>query len=204
VRRALSLAVLAALGAAGPASAQDEGRAWRVGASAYLYPSDDPTFLLPIVTADRGALHLEARYNYEDLETVSGWVGWAFEFGDALQLSLVPMLGVVAGRSDGIAPGLEATLGWRAFELYSESEYVIPFDDGSEAYLYTWTQVTWSPIDAVAVGVSGQRLRYAGSGRTVDTGPMATVQLGPVGLEAYAYNPFSDDAFTVLGASIAF
>ena len=33
---------------------------------------------------------------------------------------------------------------------------------------------------------------------------MATFQAGPIGLEAYVYNPFSSDAFTVLGASVAF
>ena len=36
----------------------------------------DPFFTTPIVTADRSKLHLEARYNYEDLYTVSGWIGY--------------------------------------------------------------------------------------------------------------------------------
>jgi hypothetical protein len=204
VRRAARLALLALACMAGRAAAQQDVRAWTFSASAYLYPDDDPSFLLPVIAADRGALHLELRYNYEDLETVSGWVGWTFETGDALTLAVTPMLGGVVGRTDGIAPGVELTLGWRAFELYSETEYVVPLSDESEAYLYTWTQLTWSPVDRVSVGVSGQRLASAGSDRLVDSGPMATVQVGPVDLEAFFYNPFSDDAFTVIGASIAF
>ena len=198
-----SVAVLATLLAANTAAAQDNAEAWAFSAAALLYVDADPSFLLPIVAADHGALHLEARWNYEDLETLSGWVGWTFEAGDSLHLAVTPMLGGVVGRSDGIAPGVELTLGWRAFELYTESELVIPLDD-QDGYLYTWTQLTWSPTERVGVGLSGQRLRSAGSERTIDFGPMATFQAGPIGLEAYVYNPFSSDAFTVIGASVAF
>ena len=197
------VAVLATLLAANTAAAQDDAQAWAFNVGALLYVDADPSFLLPIVAADHGALHLEARWNYEDLETFSGWVGWTFETGDSLHLAVTPMLGGVVGRSDGIAPGVELTLGWRAFELYTESELVIPLDD-QDGYLYTWTQLTWSPTERVGVGLSGQRLRSAGSERTIDFGPMATFQAGPIGLEAYVYNPFSSDAFTVIGASVAF
>ena len=197
------VAVVATLLAATTAAAQDNAQSWAFSASALLYVDADPSFLLPIVAADHGALHLEARWNYEDLETFSGWVGWTVETGDSLHLAVTPMLGGVVGRSDGIAPGVELTLGWRAFELYTESELVIPLDD-QDGYLYTWTQLTWSPTERVGVGLSGQRLRSAGSERTIDFGPMATFQAGPIGLEAYVYNPFSSDAFTVIGASVAF
>jgi len=203
VRLIPSVAVLATLLAANTAAAQDNAEAWAFSAAALLYVDADPSFLLPIVAADHGALHLEARWNYEDLETLSGWVGWTFEAGDSLHLAVTPMLGGVVGRSDGIAPGVELTLGWRAFELYTESELVIPLDD-QDGYLYTWTQLTWSPSERVGVGLSGQRLRSAGSERSIDFGPMATFQAGPIGLEAYVYNPFSSDAFTVIGASVAF
>ena len=197
------VAVVATLLAANTAAAQENAQAWAFSATALLYVDAGPSFLLPIVAADHDALHLEARWNYEDLETFSGWVGWTFETGDSLHLAFTPMLGGVAGRSDGIAPGVELTLGWRAFELYTESELVIPLDD-QDGYLYTWTQLTWSPSERVGVGLSGQRLRSAGSERTIDFGPMATFQAGPIGLEAYVYNPFSSDAFTVIGASVAF
>jgi len=200
-RRALACLALACV--AGRASAQEPERDWAFSASAYLYPDTDPSFLLPIVTADHGALHLEARYNYEELETVSGWVGWTFETGDSLALAVTPMLGGVAGQADGLAPGVELTLGWRTFELYSESELLIPLDD-QDAYLYTWTQITWTPLDWLSVGVSGQRLRSPESDLVLDRGPMATFQLGPITLEGYFFNPFSDDAFAVLGASFAF
>lgn len=193
-----------ALALAGTVHAQDSKPHWAFTASAFLYPSDDPSFLLPIATADRGALHLEARYNYEDLETGSGWLGWTLETGDELTLAVTPMIGVVVGRIDGAAPGLEFTLGWRKFELYGEAEYVISFETSADNFLQTWTQATWSPLHWWSVGVSGQRLRSVGSERIIDFGPMAVFRLGPVALQAFAYNPFSDEFYGVLGAGIEF
>jgi hypothetical protein len=47
----------------------------------YLVP-DSRDYVNPNVTADRGWLHLEARYNYEALETGSVWVGYNFTVGE--------------------------------------------------------------------------------------------------------------------------
>ncbi len=58
-------------------SAPVDENAWSFSAYAYAYiVPDDANFLQPTVTADRGRLHLEARYNYEDFNTGSLWVGY--------------------------------------------------------------------------------------------------------------------------------
>jgi hypothetical protein len=44
----------------------------------------------------RGWLHLEARYNYEALETGSVWAGYDFNAGKKLVLDLTPMVGANA------------------------------------------------------------------------------------------------------------
>jgi hypothetical protein len=68
----------------------------------------------PIFTADRNErLHLEARYNYENLETGSLWMGYDFSVGHKLVLNATPMLGGVFGRSAGIAPGYEISLTYK-------------------------------------------------------------------------------------------
>jgi len=46
-------------------------RRWPIPRPHVLHPPDDSNFLLVIATADRGSLHLEARYNYEALDTGS-------------------------------------------------------------------------------------------------------------------------------------
>src|SRR5262245_61968324 len=49
-------------------------------ASAYFVP-DAREYVQPTFAADRDGLHLEARYNYENLETGSAWVGRNFGGG---------------------------------------------------------------------------------------------------------------------------
>jgi hypothetical protein len=79
---------------------------WAYSATGYYYsPPDESDFLLVIATADRESLHLEARYNYEALDTGSMFAGWKFAGGDKLTYELTPMLGAVFGATQGIAPG---------------------------------------------------------------------------------------------------
>jgi hypothetical protein len=101
------------------------GKPWSFSASAYTYfVPDSRNYVQPTVTADRQWLHLEARYNYEDLDTGSAWVGYNFSVGEKLSLDFTPMLGGVFGNTTGIAPGYRGTLSWWKLVLYSEGEYV--------------------------------------------------------------------------------
>ena len=58
----------------------------------------------PNLVADRGWLHLEARYNYEAIKTGSLWLGYNFSVGKKLAFEATPMLGGVFGDITGIAP----------------------------------------------------------------------------------------------------
>src|SRR5438105_11307285 len=62
---------------------ETDEKAWSFSASAstYIVP-DDQEYVQPTLSADRGWLHLEARYNYENLETGSVWVGYNFGGGE--------------------------------------------------------------------------------------------------------------------------
>ena len=87
-------------------------RPWSFYASAstYILP-DDPDYVQPAFTADRGWLHLEGRFNYEDRDTGSAWFGYNFSVGDTVTLEFTPMIGAVFGTTDGIAPGYKGIAG---------------------------------------------------------------------------------------------
>src|SRR4051794_8629596 len=60
-------------------------------------------YVSPVLTADHGWLHLEARYNDENLRTASLWVGYNFHLGDTggdgkWEFDITPILGGVFGR----------------------------------------------------------------------------------------------------------
>lgn len=182
---------------AGRAAAEAE--AWTFSASAFYYfVPDDRDFLMPIVTADRGRLHLEARYNYEDLDTGSAWIGCILGGGDELAWAFTPMLGGVFGNTAGIAPGYNGSLGWRKFEVYSEGEYVIDADDSSGSFFYNWSEWTYAPADAFWFGLVIQRTRAYETDRDVQRGLVAGYARDALALAAYLFNPDEDEPVVAL------
>ena len=77
----------------------------------------------PNLVADRGWLHLEARYNYEAIKTGSLWLGYNFSVGKKLALEAAPMLGGVFGDITGIAPGYTISISYEPFEFFTQGEY---------------------------------------------------------------------------------
>ena len=100
--------------------------AFSLTTSGYIVP-DDQSYVSPDFSADRGWLHLEARYNDEALETGSLWAGYNFSAGKKLVLDATPMVGGVFGNLNGVAPGYLITLTYKRVQLYSQGEmYSIP------------------------------------------------------------------------------
>jgi hypothetical protein len=102
---------------------------------------------------------VEARYNYEGQRTGSLWAGYNLSAGKTLVLAATPMIGGVFGNVNGVAPGLEFTGTYKKVQLYSANEYI--FDTGTKAgnFFYTWTQLTYAPVEWFTVGYVLQRTR---------------------------------------------
>jgi hypothetical protein len=180
-----------------------EASEWEYGVETDLYFTD-PFIFLPIFTADKGKLHFEARYNYEDLKTASAWVGYNFFGGDEFEYFITPMVGGAFGRTNGIAPGLEFTLGYAGFELYSESEYLFDFESSENNFFYSWTDLTYSPIDWLWFGISGQRTRLYQTEVEIDRGVLLGAEYKNWQFTGYAFNLFTEDVFFMLALSTNF
>jgi len=168
--RAFGACALAAVVLAAPLSAQEtkaEAPAdqaapppWESSASVYAYfVPHDIDYASETIIAEREGLHLEARYNYEDQSTASLWMGRKFEFGESLKGEVTPMIGFVFGHTNGIAPGYHFTLDYKKLELYSEGEYLFDADVHSDSFFYTWSELTYRPLDWLQAGLVTQRTR---------------------------------------------
>ncbi len=191
--------------APGGTDVEDSASGWSADAEAALWIlSDAEDFVLLQLSADRGRLHLEARYNYEDRRTVSAWVGWTWSRESTLSVSITPLAGIVLGRTDGFAPGLEAGLSIWRLEWFVEAEYLFDFGDASDDYFYAWSQLGLAATDWLSLGAVAQRTRVVDTAREVDRGPYLESTVGPVSLAAFFLNPGRDDAVTVLQVGFAF
>jgi len=177
---------------------------WNFGADANFYFIPNDFFVLPILKADKNKLHLEARYNYEDRETFSGWIGYNFMGGDDFEYTITPMAGGVFGLSNGIAAGLEITLGYKGFEFYSELENFFDPKTRNNDFFYMWTDITFAPKDWLWFGLSGQRTRLYQTDVELQKGLIVGAGLKNWELTTYVYNLGFDDPFLLLTLSVGF
>jgi hypothetical protein len=161
--------------------------AFSLTTSGYIVP-DGQSYVSPDFTADRGWLHLEARYNNEALKTGSLWAGYNFSAGKKLVLNATPMVGAVFGDLNGIAPGCLITLTYKRVQLYASAEYVFDIQNRSNNYFYTWNQITYSPLHWLQVGLVSQRNRVYQTGLDVQRGVLAGVTYKKVNFTTNVFN----------------
>ncbi len=203
---ALALAGAAAAGSAlgAEADAQPEP-AWSGAVTGMYYAMrDQPDFGVGVGSLDRGPLHLEARYNYEARNAGSAFVGWKFAGGDSVSYELTPIIGGLFGAARGVVPGLEASIGWRSFDVYVEAEYVRDLDDSSASYFYSWTELGWKPLEWLRVGLVGQRTHTVDNGRDLQRGIFGQVSVGKATLGVYAFNPDSGSRYVIVSLGVEF
>jgi hypothetical protein len=202
--------LLALLLPAGPARAQPAAGtttptpAWELYAAGYGYiVLEDDDFVTLSFTADRGRLHLEARYNYEDLDTGSLWAGFNLAGGGDVSYELTAMLGAAFGATDGVLPGYRGALCWKAFDLSSEGEYLFDSDDRAQDFFYSWSELGWSRAQ-LRVGLAAQRTRVYRTDADIAPGLFAGVSISGRDAAVYVFEPGSDAAAIMLLAGISF
>ena len=170
-----------------PVKEEENNWSFSISASTYIVP-DDREYVQPTFMADRGWLHLETRYNYENLETGSVWLGYNFSFGKKLVLEATPMLGGVFGNTTGIAPGYRFTLTYWKLELSSESEFVFDTGNWEGSFFYTWSELSLSPVDWFRFGIAGQRTRAYQTDVDIQRGLFIGFTYKRIDLTTYVFN----------------
>jgi hypothetical protein len=186
-------------------AAQAARPVWNYSAAAFGYiVPDDADYLQPSGTADRGVLHLEARYNYEALETGSVWAGYNLDGGQAVTFELTPMLGAAFGATGGIAPGYRLSLEWRRLGLSSEGEYLFDLADRTDSFFYNWSELAISATNGVRAGLVLQKSRAYESPRELQRGFLVGFHFRRAEIAAYLFNPDDVRPLGVLSLSAEF
>ncbi len=166
--------------------------------------SGEEGYASPTFTADHNWLHLEARYNYENIRTASLWAGYNFSWGKTWQFAVTPMIGGVFGRTNGIAPGCEASVEWKKLTLSIDNEYVFDTTAKSGNFYYTWPQFTYQALDWLKVGLVAQRTRTFRTKLDVQRGFLVGVTHKKLEFTTYVFNPGFADTSVVLEVGASF
>lgn len=186
-------------------SADETANPWTGSISAYGYfVPEDQNYLSVAASADKDRVHLEGRYQYEDMDTGSLWIGYNFSAGENLVLDVTPMVGGVFGNTDGVAPGWKLSLSYRMLELYSENEYVFDLRDSDGNFYYNWSEATLSPVDWLRLGLVVQRTRAYETDLEIQRGLLAGISIKSLDLTAHIFNWGWEEPTVVLSASVNF
>jgi hypothetical protein len=171
--------------------------------SGYLVP-DGRSYASPTFAADRGRVHFGARYNYEDKETGSLWVGYNLSAGDKLALEVTPMIGGVFGNTTGVAPGYQASLVWRRLELSTEGEYVFDTKDSTGNFFYSWMELSYSPREWCRAGLVAQRTKAYHTDLDIQRGLLIDFSHKRIDFTTYIFNAGWTDPTVVLSLGFRF
>jgi len=202
---ALACTAVGAEEASGRRAAPPDKPSWEFALTAY--PTDvrgGENYTSGIGVADRGPLHLEARYNYESIGARSAFVGWTFSGGDTIKWELTPLLGGAWGTVHAFVPAVEASVSWREFDFYIEAESVRDNHEHSDSYYYAWSELGYRPAEWLRFGLAAQRTRAYGGERDIQRGPFAQLTWNRITLGGFWFNPGSKDQVFVASLGVAF
>jgi len=176
---------------------------WAFSAAVYTYVlPEESNYAQPTVAARHGGLHLEARYNYEDRETGSIWIGCVFGGGDSLEWEITPLAGGVFGQTTGVAPGYKGSLNWRRLEAYSEGEYLFDTGESTDSFFYNWSELTFAPVEWLRGGIVTQRTRTYQTEREIQRGLLIGTTYQKLDVTTYIFNPDDSKPTVVVAASV--
>lgn len=206
---ALAMTVTTALAQEGAAAGRRAGPPaapeWDFAATGYWNaPRAGGGYASGIFAADRGALHLEARINYEALHAQSAFVGWTFSWGEAVKLEATPIVGGVTGDVRGPIGGLELALSAGRFDAYLEGERVHDRSDAAASYTYVWSELGWRPAEWLRVGAAAQRTRIWGGDRELQRGPFVQLTRAGLTVSGYWFNPGSSAQVAIVSLGVTF
>jgi hypothetical protein len=183
----------------------DTARLWFLSASVFynFIPGGDD-YLWPVFTADHDWLHLEGRYNYEDLRTASAWIGYNFDGSKKIIYSITPMLGGVLGKTKGIGLGAEIILNYKKIDFYSESEYIFHIPESEGNFFYTWSELSYSPLRWFRLGFALQHTKVYKTNAELQRGILAGFSWKRAELSGYAFDPDKSERVYVIGLNVDF
>lgn len=178
---------------------------WEHSAALNFNFFQDAFYLLPTYELNKSHLHLGVRYNYEDINTLSGWVGYNFMGGKHLAYVITPMIGGLVGRTDAFATGALIQLDFKKLSFYSESEYVLDVvvdgADYSGNYFYTWTDISYALTNWLSAGLSVQNIRLYQTAADIQRGLLVSASVMDVDITGYFYSSLTADPFFILTLS---
>lgn len=132
------------------------------------------------------------------------WVGYNFELGNELAFRVTPMVGGVFGNTTGVAPGYLAGIAWKRLELSTEGEFVLDTKNTTGSFFYSWTELSYSPLEWCRAGLVAQRTKAYQTRLDIQRGLLVGFSHKRANFTTYVFNAGWTDPTVVLSLGFTF
>lgn len=178
----------------------------QVGFEQYCYLEDKEVFTAVAIFnyESRNYWYVEARYNYEEMNTISVYLGKTFSSEDKLRYSVTPMLGAVAGQFKGGSVGINAVVDYEKIFFSTQSQYTFSIHERREDFFFAWSELGYQPWKWFFVGLSTQQTYLVKVNASLsEPGIMVGFTVGKWTFPLYSFRPMSNNKYFVLGINLS-
>jgi len=171
----------------------------------YAGGQNRPSYYAPVAGYHiSGNWYVEARYNYEEMNTASLYVGKTFEHETLMSYcSITPIAGIVAGTFKGGAIGANVELDYRRIIFSSQSQYTFSIENRTTNFVYSWSDLSYRIKRWLSAGVSLQQTNIYSYTGTFEKGVLITLQYNKsLSFPVYMFNPSTNARYFVFGMNI--
>jgi len=144
--------------------------------------------------------YVEARYNYEELNAFSFYLGRTFTGKNKLTYSVTPILGGVVGKFRGGSAGVNVVAEYGKIFFSTQSQYTVSFHEASDDFLFAWSDLVYQPWKWFYVGLSTQQTLLTHDKSFVgESGIALGFVKGKWTFPLYCFSPLGDGKYLVLG-----
>ena len=146
--------------------------------------------------------YAEGRYNYEELETFSFYVGKTFSQKSKLSYEVTPLLGGAIGTFNGLSTGLNIDLDYSRFYLSLQSQYSFSTDQRTNNFFFNWSEFVYQPLHWLYGGIAIQHTHLYNTGTSYESGLLVGFSYRNLAVPVYSFSPFNQNRYFMVGLTI--
>lgn len=148
--------------------------------------------------------YAEARYNYEDTETFSFYLGRSFSGEKNLSYTFTPIIGAAMGRFKGISTGLNIDMEYGKFFFSAQSQYSLATErgKGSDDFFYSWSEAGFQPLHWLYAGASFQQT-YMANEKLLEPGALIGFSFGRFSIPIYGFDLAHEQRYFIIGLTVS-
>jgi len=156
-----------------------------IGVEQSVYYSDHSNFtFVPVVSLQgKKNWYAESRFNYEDVNTASFHAGKSFSGAGKVSYTFTPLIGGLVGNTNGFSLGSNVELEYKKLNWFTQTQYVFSTED----FLYTWSELFYSPIKWFYVGGALQHTYLKKEGHLWEPGAGVGLSVKNISVTAYDF-----------------